>query len=370
MAETRARAKGRSKRKPVAGSGKAPKVSKDPLREYDALINQDGVKAVSVLDDDCASNVRCWVPTGSLALDRLLCGRGVPCSRITEIYGPEHVGKSTLLDQVFTQVQHMGGFGVVIETEGARDQNYMCRGLGVDPGKLRFLEFPDPMDVHIEGICDAIIRSIDFWRGDFHSTPVVIGWDSLGATTTRDELAKDVGSRNVAAAAKAMRDGMRKIAMRLARSNVALVIVNHQYTAINTGGAGRPARRETYAGQALRLAATMRLELFNLGVIKRDDGVVQGRKIGARLDKNRFGKCQETRLAMMTGSGTHNVWTIFEELKDRQRLSVNGAWATLKLGDDQLKFQGWAGLTRKCEEDPALFDRLVALYSEVLDAYL
>lgn len=341
----------------------APKLHKDPLKEYADAVGGDGVHAVSLLDESCASNVRCWVPTGSLALDRLLNGRGVPCSRITEIYGPQHLGKSTILDQMFAQVQHMGGFGVLVDTEAARDKGYVVRGLGVDPDKLKSLEFDSPTDVNIESIANKIIETVDFWRMQFFETPIVLGWDSLGGTTTRSEIGKEVGERNVAAAAKAMRDMMRKVTMRVARSNVALVVINHQYTNINTMG-GRPASRETYGGQALRLAATLRIELFHKGIIKQQDGAVIGREVGVRLDKNKLGRCLDTRVAILNGRGTDNVWTLYESFKERGALTVSGSWSTLRVADEQIKFQGWSGLAEKCTADPELFTRLVAAYEE------
>lgn len=360
------------KRNPHKAAKKAtPKttVRKDPMKEYAESIKGEGAKAMSLLDADCASNVKMWVSTGSLALDTLMNGKGIPTGRITEIYGPSHLGKSTLLDQMFTQVQRIGGFGVLCDTEAARDHKYTVSGLGVDPAKLKILQFDDPTQIHIEGIANKVIASVDFWRTEFPETPIVLGWDSLGGTTTQAEMAKDVGERNVAAAAKAMRDVCRKLVGRLARSNVAIVIINHQYTNINTMG-GRPASRLTYAGDALRLAATLRLELFFKGVIKDSDGVVIGRQIGARLDKNRFGWCRDTTLAVLTGIGTDNAYALFDTLGDAKRLVTNGSWSTLKIDDDEFKFQGAAGLSRKCLEDPTLFNRLVGLYTEITGADL
>lgn len=359
----------KARRPPAKRESRAPKVRLDPMKEYAESISRDGgAQAVSLLDESCLSNVHNWVPTGSLALDRMLNGRGIPCGRITEIYGPNYIGKSTVLDMIFAQVQGQGGFGVLIDTESARDRNYTVSGLGVDPDKLQMLQFDEANQVNIESICNKIIESVEFWRLGHYETPIVIGWDSLGGVTTAAEMQKAVGERNVAAAAKAMRDGMRKMVTRLARSHVALVIINHQYTNIQTMG-GRPTTRSTYAGDALRLAASIRCEMFHLGLIKASNGDVLGRQVGVRLDKNRFGACTETKIAVLSGRGVDNSWTLYEGLREAGKITVAGAWSTLQLPDTPpLKFMGWAALGEKCQQDPALFDRLVSLYTETKHA--
>jgi recombination protein RecA len=359
--------KPKAKRTPHTTAKKTAKpkaVRKDPLKEYAEAIKGDGFKTVSVMDPECSSSVDTWIPTGGLATDALLNGKGIACGRITEMYGPPHIGKSTILDMLFHQVQLMGGVGILCDTESARDSNYTVKGLGVDPAKLHMLEFKDPNAIHIESVFNKFVDTVDFWREKYPDTPVVLGLDSLGNLATSAEMEKDIGERTVAAAAKAMRQVCRKLVGRLARSRVALVVVNHQYTNVNTMG-GRPAARLTYAGDALRLAATYRLEFFFRGLVKKQDGVVLGREVGVRLDKNRFGPCRDTKMAILNGKGVDNIWTLFDTLSVEGVISKSGSWSTLNLGDVQKKFQGFQGLADAVVENPALFDLMVDAYKKV-----
>jgi recombination protein RecA len=362
----KAKAKSQPKRAPVRRAKKpnrSPVLKVDILKEYDEAIRRDGVAEVLALSDDsCLAHVRLSISTQSLELDRLLNGVGIPCGRVTELYGPPHIGKSTLIDHLFAQVQQMGGLGVLIDAEGARDIRYSQK-IGVDPKKLRYLEF-ERGQLHIESVISKIYETVEFFAAKAPDLPVVIGWDALGGTSTRDELEKKLEKESrVAMAAKVLRNACRQLPGKLGGTKIAVVIANHEYENIQIGGrVGK--RRETYGGDAVRHLASIRLQLFHLGWIKTSaEGSVIGREIGAKLVKNRLGNpWGECRLALLSGVGIDNMWAVFTRLKEARLIVTQSSWSAINLDGEKITFQGWLGLQAKCAEDPTLFPRLVAVF--------
>lgn len=337
-------------------------IRKNLLNEYDERISKDGVvEALTLANSECLANVPLYISTQSLELDRLLNGRGIPCGRVTEIYGPWHIGKSTILDHCFAEVQHMGGIAILADTEGARDVRY-SQSIGVDPNALRYLEFAEN-ELHVENVLLKIYETVQFWKEtDF---PVLIGWDALAGTATREEVEKRLDkNRQPAQAAKVLREACRQLPGKLGNTKIAVVICNHEYEKIQMRGfVGR--KRETYGGAAIRHLASIRLELHSVGEwVKRSDGQILGRVVGARLVKNRLGNpWGEARFALLSGIGIDNTWSIFQKFKQAGFITVSGSWAAMNLDGEVLKFQGWSGLVEKCREDETLFPRLVSIYS-------
>ena len=356
------------KRSPVKAESRAPKIKRDALADYEQAISKDGcVEVLSLADEGCLANVPLHISTQSVELDRLLNGRGIPCGRITEIFGPPHIGKSTLLDHIFASVQKIGGIGILIDTEGARDVRY-SQSIGVDPKKLRYLEF-NREALHIENILTKIMETVDFWTARAPEMPIAIGWDALGGTATRDELdGKLEKGERPAQAARVMRTACRQLPGRLGNTKIALVVCNHEYENIQMGFmAGKVGKkRETYGGEAIRHMATLRIKLFPAGWIKRADGAIIGREVGVQLVKNRLGSpLGEARMALLSGIGVDNVWSIYQRLAVAKLITVAGGWAAVNLDGKVLKFQGWSGLAEKCREDSTLFSRLLSVYQSL-----
>ena len=378
--------KSKPKRRPVRSPvvrRDPPKVRRDPLAEYQEAVEADGYAHIVTLGgEDCSSNVTHWFSTGSIALDRLCNGKGIPGGRITEIFGKAYVGKSTVLDHILAGCQRpkelggSGGVACLADTEAARDVRYTTR-IGVDPAKLQLIEF-ERGHLTVENVLDKVRMTADFWISKYPQTPVVIGYDALGGTPTREELDKRLGAEmgkdgkiqdqehtKPGGAAKVLRQACRQLVGAIAGSKVAVVICNHEYEQIMKQGFGK--KRETYGGEAIRLAATYRIELFNMGAIKRGDGSVLGNQVGARLVKNRLGKpWGQTTFALIPGIGVDNTWDLYEGLRDRGIITISGGWAGVNLDGTVLKFQGWPGLQAKCVEDPTLFPRLLAVYEGLL----
>lgn len=381
MAKARSKAKARKKsRSPVSTAKttrkRAPKVKADPLAEYRQTMEKQGIaKVVLLSNDEALPNIRGRISTQSLSLDSVLRGEqepedwpgGIPMGRITEIFGPPHIGKSTLIDHIFGAVQRIGGVAVLADTEISRDRHYTGR-LGVDISKLSMLEF-ERGESTIENVIRAAYISIDWWASNYPDLPVVIGWDALGGTATEDEWKKGIQSESAmkpGAAAKAMHSATRQLAPRLGGTRICFVIANHEYEMINVIPGRFGKRRETYGGSGVRHAGSVRIQLYSNGnKIKRSDGRVLGREVVARPVKNRLGEAHtEAIVPIITGVGVDNTYTLYQDLKKAGVLVVNGSWAQINLDGEILSFQGWGGLRAKCGEDGALFERLCSVWGK------
>jgi RecA/RadA recombinase len=381
MASTTKPAKGA--RRPARVGKRPPKIKADALAEYRASISQTGIMDVITLaDDDCPANVRASISTGSVELDILLNGVGWPCGRMAEIVGPEHIGKSTLMDMGFASVQRMGGVGVLAEPEAARDQKY-SRALGVDLGKLQYLRFARKEFV-LERIFDAILKTADWWRVHQPEVPVLIGLDALGGSATQSEMKSGLapqtkgkkakpGEKEEAPqgtkdhpgdAAKFLHKMARQMPSYLAGSKVHVLVANHDYQKIQSGGRRKMgSNNESYGGRAIRHMASIRLQLYSGGEWLRSGDTTIGRVIVAKLNKNRLGNpWGSVRLPLVSGRGVDNLWSVFEGLKGLKIVVKDGSWSVINLDGVELKWQGWHGLAKLCETDPTLFTRMTSVY--------
>ena len=365
------------------------KIRVNPAKEFAEAMKAQGIATVSHLsNDEAVSNIPGRVGTGSLALDMLLTNpseptgwAGFPLGRVTEVYGPPHIGKSTLLDHGFAEVQKMDGQAVLADTEISRDRHYTNR-LGVDLEKLSYLEFARD-GLFLQNVVKVICKTIDFWGKNYPETPVLIGWDALGGTATKEDVDKalkqevkqDEKEKAVqpGSAAKAMHQASRLFPGLLAGRKIGVVILNHEYEMIGGFGGGFGAKRkETYGGSGTRHLCTNRIQLFSKGeYIKKSDGSVVGRVVTAKIVKNRLGaSLTEVGIPILHGSGVSNIYTVFEDLKEAKIIVTSGGWSAINLDGVILKFQGWNGLNEKCNEDPTLFDRLVSVWKAVKHASL
>jgi len=349
------------------------KIRKDYEREYREAMKKQGIATISRLsNDECISNITGRISTRSLALDKVLRNQGepsnwlgIPLSRVIEIFGPEHIGKSTILDQLFAEVQSIGGEAFLADTEVSRDRYYTAN-LGVDLNKLKYLEF-EYDNRYIENVLNAVVQTINIWAPA--NIPMVIGWDALGSTPTHDELEKGVApqkSHQPGAAAKAMALAQRLVVPKLAGTKISFVIINHEYDNINFSGFGKP--KLTYGGHATRHMASLRIQLYSSGKwIKRSDGWIVGRTIVAKVLKNRVGEAmREAQIPMLTGQGTENMITVLEDLKALGIITANRSWNAINIDGLELSFQGWNGLRAKCDEYPGLEDKLYKLHQKVV----
>ncbi len=211
------------------------------------------------------------IPTGSIALDLALGVGGIPRGRITEIYGPEASGKTTLCQHIIASAQRAGGYAAFIDAEHALDRTYAAR-CGVDTNNL-LISQPDTGEQALE-ILDALIRS--------NAIDVVV-IDSVAALTPRAEIEGEMGDSHVGLQARLMSQAMRKLTSAISSSNTAVVFTNQLREKVGVMF-GNP--ETTPGGKALKFYASVRLDIRRTDSIKQGQEVM-GNRTRVRVVKNK-----------------------------------------------------------------------------------
>ena len=211
------------------------------------------------------------IPTGSLALDHALGVGGIPRGRVTEVYGPDGAGKTTLAQHIVAEAQKRGGVAAYIDMEHAIDPAYM-RMCGVDVDNL-LISQPDTGEQALE-IAVALIRSgaVDL---------VVV--DSVAALVPRAEIEGEMGDSHPGLQARLMSQALRKLSGAIKQSNTALLFTNQLREKIGVMF-GNPVT--TSGGRALKFYASVRLDIRRISAIK-DKGEVIGNRTRVRVTKNK-----------------------------------------------------------------------------------
>ncbi|MDP6125922.1 MAG: recombinase RecA [Candidatus Latescibacteria bacterium] len=211
------------------------------------------------------------ISTGSISLDIALGIGGIPRGRVTEIYGPEAAGKTTLCQHIVAEAQKVGGVCAFIDMEHALDPTY-AQKVGVDVENM-YISQPDTGEQALE-IADSLVRSgaID-----------VIVIDSVAALVPRAELEGDMGDATMGNQARLMSQALRKLSGVIKQSNSAMVFTNQLRQKIGVMF-GNP--ETTTGGQALKYYASVRLDVRRLQAIK-DGNQMIGNRIRVRVTKNK-----------------------------------------------------------------------------------
>lgn len=217
-----------------------------------------------------AENVSC-IPTGAIALDIALGVGGIPRGRITEIYGPESSGKTTLVQHIIAQTQQGGGTAALIDAEHAFDPVYAAK-TGVDVDNL-LVSQPDTGEQALE-IAETLIRS---------NAVELVAIDSVAALTPKAELQGEMGDSHVALQARLMSQALRKITSSVSRSNCAVVFTNQLRTNIGVMF-GNP--DVTPGGRALKFYSSVRLEIRRIETLKSGNDSL-GIRVRVKVVKNK-----------------------------------------------------------------------------------
>ncbi len=220
------------------------------------------------------------IPTGSLALDLALGVGGVPRGRVTEIYGPEGSGKTTLCQHIVAEAQKMGGVAAFIDMEHALDPVYAAK-CGVDVDEL-YISQPDTGEQALE-IAEALVRS---------GAVDVIIVDSVAALVPRAEIEGEMGDSHPGLQARLMSQALRKLSGAIKTSNTAMIFTNQLRHKIGVMF-GSP--ETTSGGMALKFYASVRLDIRRVQAIK-SGGEVIGNRTRVRVKKNKvappFRECE------------------------------------------------------------------------------
>ena len=211
------------------------------------------------------------IPTGSLALDLALGIGGIPRGRITEIFGPESSGKTTLAQHIIAEAQKRGGTVAYIDAEHAMDPSYAANcGVNVDD---LLISQPDTGEQALE-ITEALVRS---------SAIDVIVIDSVAALVPRAEIEGDMGDPHMGLQARLMSQALRKLAAAIGRSGTAVVFLNQLREKVGIVF-GNP--EVTTGGRALKFYSSTRIELRRAEIIKQGNDAV-GSRVRAKVVKNK-----------------------------------------------------------------------------------
>jgi len=259
------------------------------------------------------------IPTSSLSLDIALGVGGIPRGRVTEIYGPESSGKTTLCQHIVAEVQKRGGTAAFIDMEHALDPNYAAK-CGVDIEKLLVAQ-PDTGEQALE-IAEALVRSgaIDL---------VVI--DSVAALVPRSEIEGDMGDATMGMQARLMSQALRKMSGVIKQTNTAVVFTNQLRQKIGVMF-GNP--ETTTGGMALKFYASVRMDVRRIQSIKTGQDVV-GNRTRVRVVKNKVAApFQVAEFDIMYNEGISKSGDLLDLAVNYEIVAKRGSF--YNYGDDRL----------------------------------
>jgi len=305
---------------------------------------QFGKGSIMTLGDGQVAPVE-GISTGSLSLDLALGGYGVPRGRITEIYGPESSGKTTLCSHVIANAQRAGGVCAFIDAEHAFDAKY-ARSLGVDLDAL-LISQPDTGEQALE-IAEALIRS--------NAVDVVV-IDSVAALVPKAEIEGEMGDSHVGLQARLMSQALRKLGGAIRHSNAAMIFTNQIRMKIGVMF-GNP--ETTTGGNALKFYASVRLDMRRIGSIKGPGDVVLGNRAKVKVVKNKIAPpFRVAEFDILFGQGIDRVSDLVDLGANAGVIEKSGSWLSWKgnrLGQ---------GKEKACEFLRQNADLLTALEGEV-----
>jgi recombination protein RecA len=287
----------------------------DKEKAIEAAVNQIerqfGKGSIMRLGSDDAVPGVPVISTGALPLDLALGIGGIPRGRVTEIYGPESSGKTTLMLHVISEAQKLGGVAAFIDAEHALDINY-ARKLGVRTDDL-LVSQPDTGEQALE-IVEMLLRSgaID-----------VIVVDSVAALVPRAEIEGEMGDSHMGLQARLMSQALRKLTGAISKTRTALVFINQIRMKIGVMF-GNP--ETTTGGNALKFYSSVRLDIRRIGSLKEGDRTV-GSRVRVKVVKNKLAPpFRQAEFDMIDGEGVSREGTLIDMAQEAGFIVRSGAW--------------------------------------------
>jgi recombination protein RecA len=288
------------------------------------------------------------VPTGAINLDAAIGIGGIPRGRISEIYGPESSGKTTLCLHVIANAQRLGGLAAFIDAEHALDIEY-ARKLGVDVENL-LVSQPDTGEQALE-IAEVLIRS---------GALDVVVIDSVAALVPRAEIEGEMGDSHVGLQARLMSQALRKLTGAVNRSQTVVIFTNQIREKIGVMF-GSP--ETTTGGRALKFYASLRLDIRRIGAIK--DGQDQvGNRTRVKVVKNKVAPpFKQAEFDIMFNEGISHTGLLIDIGVETDIVDKSGAW--FSYGDKRLG-QGRENAKVTLKENPEMAAEIEARVREQL----
>jgi recombination protein RecA len=251
------------------------------------------------------------IPTGAINLDAAIGVGGIPRGRVTEIYGPESSGKTTVCLHVVANAQKLGGTAAFIDAEHALDTDYAAK-LGVDVEKL-LVSQPDTGEQALE-ICEILVRS---------GAVDVIVIDSVAALVPKAEIEGEMGDSHVGLQARLMSQALRKLTGAIARSNCSVVFINQLREKIGVMF-GNP--ETTTGGKALKFYASLRLDIRRIGAVKEKEDVI-GSHVRVKVVKNKVAPpFKQAEFDIMYAEGISHTSLLVDIGAESGIIEKSGAW--------------------------------------------
>jgi recombination protein RecA len=301
---------------------------------------QYGRGSVMRLGDEGARVKVDFIPTGSISLDAALGVGGMPRGRVSEIYGPESSGKTTLALHIIANCQKNGGTAAFIDAEHALDPTY-ATALGVDTANL-LISQPDTGEQALD-IAETLVRSgaID-----------VVVVDSVAALVPKVEIEGDMGDQQVGLQARLMSRALRKLTGTVSKSNTCFIFINQIRMKIGQAW-GNP--ETTPGGIALKFHATVRIDIRRVGALK-DGTEMVGNRTRVKIVKNKVAPpFKEVEFDILYGKGISTLGEIVDLGTEAGVLRRSGTWYSF--GDEKIG-QGRERVIQFLVENPDLKEQI------------
>ncbi|PYE54512.1 recombinase RecA [Deinococcus yavapaiensis] len=329
-------------------------MDKDKLKALETAMSQIekqfGKGSIMKLGAESKLDVQ-TISTGSLSLDVALGVGGIPKGRVTEIYGPESGGKTTLALSIIAQTQKAGGTAAFIDAEHALDPVY-ARALGVNTDDL-LVSQPDNGEQALE-IMELLVRS---------GAVDIVVVDSVAALTPRAEIEGEMGDSLPGLQARLMSQALRKLTAILSKTNTAAIFINQVREKIGVMY-GNP--ETTTGGRALKFYASVRLDVRKIGQPVKSGNDAVGNTVKIKTVKNKVAPpFQEVELTLMYGKGFDQLSDLVTLASDFEIIKKSGSFYSY--GDERIgqgKEKAIQFISERPEMEQEIRDRVLAAIKE------